>query len=116
MWTIALGIAWLLVPAGSSSSTTVSSSGAVITESSTSTLLQNEGASVLVPLALPVLLAGVAVAVARSRHAMWTRFVAGGLLMAGCVLGAMSIGLPYVPAALALLLSGATTPPRSTAP
>src|SRR5262245_13231121 len=105
-----LGLVWLFVPAGESTSVSVSSDGTTtVTESSTHTLLENEGASLAIVLAVPVVLAVVAVAAARSTRARRIRFTCGGLLMVGCLLGAASIGLPYVPAAAALLASGALT-------
>lgn len=109
VWTVVIGIAWLVVPTGSSSSTTVSSDGTEIIESSRETLLESEGKGVVVVLAVPVLLAGVAVTASRWRHARPVRLVAGGMLMVGCMLGAASIGLFYVPAAFGLLLAGAAT-------
>jgi len=88
----------------------VSSDGTTVTESSTHTLVEVEGASVLLVLAVPVVLAGIAVAAARATRARDIRFACGGLLMAGCLLGAASIGLPYVPAAVALFLSVVPVP------
>ena len=112
-WTIALSLLWLFVPAGQSESMSVSSDGTTVTESSTHTLVEVEGVSVLLVLAVPVVLAGIAVAAARATRACGIRFACGGLLMAGCLLGAASIGLPYVPAAVALFLSGALTRERA---
>ena len=112
-WTIALSLLWLFVPAGQSESVSVSSDGRTSTESSTHTLVEVEGASVVIVLAVPVVLAGIAVAAARATRARGIRFACGALLMAGCLLGAASIGLPYVPAAVALFLSGALTRERA---
>ena len=50
-WTVLLGLVWLFVPAGQSTSVSVSSDGTLVTESSTHTLLENEGAGLLVVLA-----------------------------------------------------------------
>ena len=113
IWTIALGLLWLFVPAGQSTSASVSSDGTVVTESSAYTLPESEGASVVIVLAVPVVIAAIAVAAARATRARGIRFACGGLLMAGCLLGAASIGLPYVPAAVALLLSCALTRTRA---
>jgi hypothetical protein len=113
-WTVLLGLVWLFVPAGQSTSVSVSSDGTLVTESSTHTLLENEGAGLLVVLAVPVAIAVVGVAAGRSTRARPIRSTCGGLLMVGCLLGAASIGLPYVPAAAALLASGALS--RRTAP
>jgi hypothetical protein len=100
---------WLFVPAVRSTSVAVDSSGTTVTESSSSTLLQSEGLSVAAVLAVPVVLAGIAVAAAGSRRARQVRYACGGLLAVGCLLGAASVGLPYLPAAVALLVAGATT-------
>ena len=110
VWTVVLGVVWLVVPLGSSGSTTVLSDGTQVVESSRETLLDSEGMSVVALLAVPVLIAALAVIASRWRHARQVRFVTAGVLFAACLLGAASIGLPYVPAAVGLLLSGAATP------
>jgi hypothetical protein len=112
-WTIVLGLLWLFVPAGQSTSVSVSSDGTTSTETSTSTLLETEGAGVAVVLTVPVVIAGLAVAAAKSTRARRVRFCCGATLVVGCLLGAASIGLPYVPAAVALLVSGALTRQRA---
>jgi cytochrome bd-type quinol oxidase subunit 2 len=112
IWTIALSLLWLFVPSGQSTSVSVSSDGTTVTESSTHTLVESEGSSVVLVLAVPVVVAGIAVAAARATRPRGIRFACGGLLMAACLLGAASIGLPYVPAAVALFLSGALTRQR----
>jgi hypothetical protein len=106
---MAMGLVWLFVPVGRSTSVSTVSDGRTVTESSTHTLLEVEGAGVAVVFAVPVVVAGVAVAAARSTRARRIRFSCGGLLVVGCLLGAASIGLPYLPAAAALLVSGALT-------
>ena len=110
-WAVAIGVAWLLVPAGTSTSTStaVSSDGTVVTETSHPTLLASEGAGVLVPLAVPVVVAGAAVAAGRSRRARGVRLAAGGLLLAGCLVALLSVGLFYVPAGVALVVAGSLT-------
>jgi cytochrome bd-type quinol oxidase subunit 2 len=112
-WTIVLGLVWLFVPAGQSASVSASTDGTTVIETSRSTLLETEGASVVVVLAVPVVIAAFAVATAGSTRARRIRFTCGGLLLMGCLLGAASIGLPYVPAAAALLVSGALTRQRA---
>jgi cytochrome bd-type quinol oxidase subunit 2 len=118
VWTVALGVVWLVVPVASSGSTTVLSDGTQVVESSRETLVDGEGMSVVAVLAVPVLIAGLAVLASRWRHARQARFVAGGVLFAACLLGAASIGLPYVPAAVGLLVAGSATPrePQSACP
>jgi cytochrome bd-type quinol oxidase subunit 2 len=109
-WAIVMGVVWLFAPTGQSTSATVSTDGTtVVTESSTSTLLQSEGPSVVIVLAVPVVIAGLAVAASGRRCARQIRFVCGGVLAFACLLGAASVGLPYAPAVAALLISGATT-------
>ncbi|HKE73332.1 MAG TPA: hypothetical protein VKB57_06940 [Acidimicrobiales bacterium] len=108
-WAVAIGVAWLMVPAGTSTSTAVSSDGTVVTETSHPTLLASEGAGVLVPLAVPVVVAGAAVAAGRSRRARGVRLAAGGLLLAGCLVALLSVGLFYVPAGVALVVAGSLT-------
>lgn len=107
VWTLVIGTAWLVAPTGRSTSTSVSSDGTSVTESSTHTLLESEGPSVVVLLAVPVVLAGLSVLARGSRRA---RFACGGALLFACLLAAASIGLPYLPAAVALMAAAALTP------
>jgi hypothetical protein len=106
---------WLVVPLGSWESATVLADGTQVVESGRETLMQSEGVGVIGILSVPVVVAGVAVGASRSRHARRVRFVMGGVLFAGSMLAAASIGLPYVPAAVGLLLAGAATPGQSSA-
>ena len=110
VWTTVLGVVWLVVPLGSSGSTTVLSDGTQVVESSRETLFDSEGMSVVALLAVPVLIAALAVLASRWHRARQARFVAGGMLFAACLVAAASIGLPYVPAAVGLLVAGAATP------
>ena len=112
-WTIVMGVVWLFAPTGRSTSVTATTDGTVITESSTSSLLQSEGAGVALVLAVPVVIAGIAVAASGTRRARQVRFVCGGVLAFACLLGSASVGLPYVPATAALLISGATSVRRA---
>jgi hypothetical protein len=75
------------------------------------TLLDSEGPSVLIPLAIPVGLTGVAAAVRRGRTARRVTLGATILLAAFCFLGAMSIGMFFVPAAVAMGFSLRRAPP-----
>jgi hypothetical protein len=83
----------------------------VTTTSTHESLLESEGSSVVIVLAVPVALVALSVAA----QGMWwrrnARIVSGTLLLLGSLLGAMSIGLPYLPAAVALLLAGLRTQP-----
>jgi hypothetical protein len=67
-------------------------------------LVEANGMSVLGVLLLPVLLAGVGLVAVRSRHrgVLVAVMVA---LVAFCVLGAASVGLFYLPAAVALVIA-----------
>ncbi len=86
-----------------------------VTHRAAETLLQHEGPGVLIVLAVPVVLALAAVFGTWSRHRFGVRMVLACLLMLGCMLGAMTVGTFYMPAAVALLLSAAFTrePTRS---
>lgn len=86
---------------------TTSSSDGVVETTSHESLLQHEGPSVLVVLLIPILLTAIAVAV---RHRS-TRLTLAGLLFIGCLLGAMSVGAFFLPAALALFGAGRATAP-----
>ncbi len=104
-------------PMGSSTSTSssISSTGvqsSTVIHHSSETLLAHEGPSVLIVLAIPVVLALGAIVVARWRHRQGARIVIAFLLLVGCLLGAMSVGLFYVPAAALLVVSAAMTTPR----
>jgi hypothetical protein len=91
-----------LGPSVHSASTSVSSDGTVVNDTSDLSLLESEGPTVLLPLAVPVLLAGVALA-CRDRTVSLTT---AGLCLAGCLVAAASIGLFFLPAALLLLAAG----------
>lgn len=97
VWTCVLGVVWLVVPLGSSGSTTVLSDGTQIVESSRETLLDSEGISVVALLAVPVLIAALAVVASRWRHARQARFVARGRAVRS-VLGRSSVDRPALPA------------------
>jgi hypothetical protein len=100
---------WLFAPVTSSESVSSTSTGEVIVESSHESLVDSEGASVVLVLAVPVVLVALAVVAQSTRWRRAARIVSGSLLLLGCLLGAMSIGLPYLPAAIALLLAGLRT-------
>ena len=67
-------------------------------------LVEANGMSVLGVLALPVLLAGVGLAAVRSRH-RGVLVVVMVALVAFCVVGLASVGLFYLPAAVALVIA-----------
>ena len=115
IWVGAVTMLWLFAPVVSTESVSSTSSGQVTVESSHESLVDSEGASVVVVLAVPVALVGAAVAVQGASWRRRVRIVSGSLLLVGCLLGAMSVGLPYVPAAIALLIAGLRTPPSKVA-
>jgi hypothetical protein len=91
-----------LLPSGTESVSTRSTAGsAVVIETTSESLLEYEGPSVLIPLSVPVALAGVALA----RRTRRTSRTTGLLCLAGCVLGMMSIGLFFLPVPILLLLA-----------
>ncbi len=100
---------WLFAPVTSSESVSSTSTGEVTVESSRESLVDSEGSSVVIVLAVPLVLVGVAVAAQGTTWRRAARIASGSLLLLGCLLGAMSIGLPYLPAAIALLVAGLRT-------
>ena len=62
----------------------------------------------MIVLAIPVALVALSVAAQGTWWRRRARIVSGALLLFGSLLGAMSVGLPYLPAAVALLVRGAT--------
>jgi hypothetical protein len=115
-WTVAAGVALALAPmvsvaTSSSVSTPEGSPGAVpevVHTRSTETLLQNEGAGLVVVLLIPVAVAVIG-AVGGGPATRRRRIAAGCVLLGACVLGAMSLGFFYLPAAVALLIAGLAT-------
>lgn len=112
LWTIGAGIYLLCAPTyeGVRSENTLGTTISAVTGSTRAdaTLLAIEGPTALIPLALPVLLALVPLLVSSRRRTI-AAGTAGLLLGAFSLLGAMTIGFYYLPAALLLLL-GAIIP------
>lgn len=75
--------------------------GAVTRES----LLEHEGPSVLIVLAVPVLAAALGVVAGAGPGRRWARAVSAVVLWVFSVLGAMSIGIFYAPAAVAMTVA-----------
>ena len=82
-------------------------------ESYSRSLLQTEGASVLVAAGLPVLIALLPLAFAAGRHARQVEILSIILLSAFVILGGFSIGLLYLPAALAAFVVSRRSPART---
>ena len=99
LWCVAAGALLYFLPLGMSVSTT--SSGAEV-ESKVS--LSTSDPSSLWSLLVPVLLSAVAMWAA-ARHHRWPLIAATVLVAAFALLGALSVGLAYVPAALFLVVS-----------
>jgi hypothetical protein len=68
-------------------------------------LLQEEGVRVLLVLAIPVTVAGIALALQWTRWGRPAALTAGTLLVGFSVLGLASIGLFYLPSGIAMLLA-----------
>ena len=111
LWVAVVTFVWLLAPIGESTSVSQSSTGQITTTTSHDSLLDTEGTAVVGVLAVPVALVAIAIAAQGSSWRRRARCIAGGLLLVGSLLGAMSVGLPYLPAAVALLVAGLRTPP-----
>ena len=117
MLAVAASLAWLFVPTGRYVSGSVDSAGQVEVTSGSTTLVESEGAGVIALLAIPVVVFGLALAVASypQRRRVWI-WVASTTTVGALVTG-FSIGLFYLPAvallwvAVALERSG---PTRST--
>ena len=106
--TIVAGLFLAFYPVYQGVSATGSSSGVVTSSSESGTLVTENGLWALVPLCIPIVLAALGlIAVARGRRApVW---VLGGVLLGFVVLSGFTIGLFYLPAAIALLLSAGLT-------
>lgn len=104
----------LVVPMGGSSTVSSSSAsdGTVTTATSTTSsvrLIDQEGASVLVLLAVPVILTAVG-AFVRGRWERSVRRTCGWMLVVLAVVAVTSLGLFFLPAAIATTVAGACTP------
>ena len=77
-------------------------------------LLDTEGASVLIVLGVPVFVCLIAIALAWATRSGLPFGIAAIAILGLCVLGAMSIGLFFVPAAAFLAFAAGRTPQRVT--
>ena len=89
-----------------------SSSGVFSTRSYSESMFQVNGAWVLVVVAVPVLVALVPVLVRRKR----VRIASAALLWFGCVLGMLSVGMFFVPAAILMTIAASRREPAPTPP
>ena len=105
---VAAGLFLVFYPLYQGVSVTGSSSGVVTSGSESGTLITENGLWAAVPLCIPIVLAALGlVAVARRRRSL--AWVLGGVLLGFVVLSGFTIGLFYLPAAIALLLSAGLT-------
>ena len=89
-----------------------SSSGAFSTRSYSESMFQVNGAWVLVVVSVPVLVALIPVLV-RHRRA---RIVSAVLLWFGCVVGMLSVGMFFVPAAILMTIAASRSEPAPIPP
>lgn len=119
-WSVAAFVATLL-PVGLAawlpvvSEVTTDSSG--VTVETRRSLVAGEGSSILFVLAVPALLAAAPLIVCRTRRAQTARIAAAIALGLCAVLGAMTVGVAYLPAiALALVAAARDRQDRSPIP
>jgi hypothetical protein len=114
-WTVLTGVVLLFAPttstvsvSSSDSASPVDSPTEVETTTSSGTLLEQEGAGVVAILLVPVAVALVG-ALGDGPTVRRRRIAAGWVLASACVLGAASLGIFFLPAAVALLAAGLKT-------
>jgi hypothetical protein len=95
--------ALLVIPVVREESVSSSPSGGTIRSTRSMTLVQSQSRRMLVPLAIPVALAGVPLAFGRTRWRRWGFIAAGALLLMFVVLSLPSIGIFYLPAMVAMI-------------
>ncbi|KHK99488.1 hypothetical protein LK09_02280 [Microbacterium mangrovi] len=110
------GLVLSVLPLYSTASSTTSSSGGTVRTTQTLTVLQVMGGGYLVILLLPAVVAAVPL-VLRGRAASIAAVVAAVLVVSFTVLGIMSIGLFYLPAAVFTVIAAALrSAPRHPSP
>jgi len=105
VYTACASVLFLFAPLGMEQS--VSSSGTE--EQHRLSLLQMNGWRILLVLGIPVVFAAIPVAFRRSGHTRTLCVAAAVLLCTYCILGALSIGIYYVPSAALMIAAAATT-------
>lgn len=99
----------LVVPTNVAESTTFTfwptGSGGPVSTRSETTLLEAEGWSALVPVLIPVILSAAPLLLDGTRYAAPARLLAAALLLGFIVVAGFSIGLFYLPSAVAMLLA-----------
>ena len=120
LWATAVALFFLFGPVYETSTSEYSvtvSSGQVATSperAGHATGLQANGPQIAFVLVIPIVLALLPLAFRNHQRASFLG--AGALTLAFCVVGAMSVGMFYLPTALLLVLAGATmkSPPQTT--
>jgi hypothetical protein len=114
LWGVALVVGALVIPTYSGGASSAASDGAVQGWNTTATLVQANGAGVLVPVSIPAVLALISWWILHRRctrggsdTAAW---VIVGLLGGFALLGALSIGMFILPAVVMLALGARLTP------
>lgn len=107
-WSIVATAGLLLSPTSTSISLRTSSEGGTVYNATEQTLLENEGRSVLVVFLVPIAITTVGAFVGR-RSKRKVRLRAGVSLAIGCLVAAASIGMFFIPSAIALIVAGLTT-------
>ena len=112
VWAAGIGIwlaAWPCMYSGSSSVASTSSTDPTSvlgqTQSSCSSLISENGTRVLFLLAVPIVLTAIGL-LGALKGRRWLALGPALLFFALCVVGLMSIGMFYIPAALALIVAG----------
>jgi hypothetical protein len=103
--TVATAIVLLVVPTGRQESCFVGIGGETTCSSRSTTLPESDGWDVLAVLAIPVVLAGAPLLLGSTRLRRPALVVASVLLLVFAALGAASIGLFYLPAAVTMVVA-----------
>jgi hypothetical protein len=99
-------------PTGQLVESSGSPGGAIVTRSSNVSIFQTDGAWVLVVVSVPVLVALVPILIPHRT----ARIVSVVLLWIGCIVGMWSVGLFFVPAAIAMTVAATRREPEPVPP
>jgi hypothetical protein len=78
-------------------------------------LVDEQGWGVAIPLSIPVVVAGIPVAVTKTRARRPASIAATSLLLAFTILGAASVGIFYLPSAVAMIVAASHRSPAPVA-
>jgi hypothetical protein len=116
VWSAVVYVALLGIPVYSQASDTMSTDGSHVRTVGRATLASVNGAAVYLTIALPVVASALAL-LPLSGTARRTADIASVLIMAGFVfLGMMSVGILFIPSALALVALTVTPHPPQSVP